>query len=159
MTADSNTINIAIQHRLNNSRAQTFCLDVNLQLPGKGITAIFGESGSGKTTLLRCLAGLEKMLNGEIHVKGLVWQSGLEIKPVHERRVGYVFQESSLFPHLNVEQNISYGVKRSPVMLSKPNYEKIIELMGLYSLLERFPEQLSGGERQRVAIALSLIHI
>jgi len=58
MTADSNTINIAIQHRLNNSRAQTFCLDVNLQLPGKGITAIFGESGSGKTTLLRCLAGL-----------------------------------------------------------------------------------------------------
>jgi len=157
MTADSNTINIAIQHRLNKSRVQKFCLDVNLQLPGKGITAIFGESGSGKTTLLRCLAGLEKMLDGEIHVKGLVWQSGSKIKPIHERRVGYVFQESSLFPHLSVEQNIDYGVKRSPVMLSKPNYEKIIELMGLYSLLERFPEQLSGGERQRVAIARALL--
>ncbi|MDG2249577.1 MAG: molybdenum ABC transporter ATP-binding protein [Gammaproteobacteria bacterium] len=157
MTADSNTINIAIQHRPNKSRVQTFCLDLNLQLPGKGITAIFGESGSGKTTLLRCLAGLEKMLGGEIHVKGLVWQSGSKIKPIHERRVGYVFQESSLFPHLSVEQNIDYGVKRSPVMLSKPNYEKIIELMGLYSLLERFPEQLSGGERQRVAIARALL--
>jgi molybdate transport system ATP-binding protein len=157
MTVSSNTIDIAIQHSLRQPGAREFNLDVDLQLPGKGITAVFGESGSGKTTFLRCLAGLEKMVDGKVQVKGQIWQSGEKILPVHERRVGYVFQESSLFPHLNAAQNIDYGIKRTKAEKNQASYKQIIDLMGLSPLLDQYPDQLSGGERQRVAIARALL--
>lgn len=138
-----------------------FCLDVDLQLPAKGVTAIFGPSGCGKTTLLRAIAGLETQVNGELTVNGQVWQDQRQRLAVHKRPIGYVFQEPSLFDHLNVQQNIEFGLKR----LSKAeqqraaetiSLEQAIELLGIGELLQRRPYQLSGGEKQRVAIARAL---
>lgn len=153
----ANQISVAINHKLSERGGRTFNLDVDLDLPAKGITAVFGESGSGKTTLLRCIAGLETSSRGEIRVRGVVWQRETDFIPCHQRRVGYVFQESSLFPHLNVKKNIAFGISRSPSQLDTEHYHEIIELMGLGSLLQQYPDQLSGGERQRAAIARALI--
>ena len=153
----ANQISVAINHKLSERGGRTFNLDVDLDLPAKGITAVFGESGSGKTTLLRCIAGLETSSHGEIRVRGVVWQRETDFIPCHQRRVGYVFQESSLFPHLNVKKNIAFGISRSPSQLDTEHYHEIIELMGLASLLQQYPDQLSGGERQRAAIARALI--
>ena len=153
----ANQISVAINHKLSERGGRTFNLDVDLDLPAKGITAVFGESGSGKTTLLRCIAGLETSSRGEIRVRGVGWQRETDFIPCHQRRVGYVFQESSLFPHLNVKKNIAFGISRSPSQLDTEHYHEIIELMGLASLLQQYPDQLSGGERQRAAIARALI--
>ncbi|NKB33084.1 MAG: molybdenum ABC transporter ATP-binding protein [Pseudomonadales bacterium] len=157
MKEQNQSIDVAINQDLSERGGRLFNLNVDIKLPCKGITAIFGESGSGKTTLLRCLAGLEKETTGEIRVKNVEWLSDSNVVPTHNRRVGFVFQESSLFAHLNVEQNISYGIKRSPVKTSSKTYDQIIELMGLNKLLRQYPDQLSGGERQRVAIARALL--
>src|SRR5687768_9996458 len=88
-----------------------FALDVDLELPGRGVTALFGHSGSGKTTLLRCIAGLERASGGELSVNGAVWQGGNTFMPPHRRPLGYVFQEASLFSHLSVRRNLEYGMK------------------------------------------------
>lgn len=157
MNAETDSIDLKIHHELSQSSNRQFCLDVNLRIPGNGITAVFGESGSGKTTLLRCLAGLEKQLNGEVFVKGVPWHCATASIPIHKRKVGYVFQESSLFPHLNVEDNIRFGIKRSDSRIDQTRFDQIIKLMGLHALLKQFPQQLSGGERQRVAIARVLV--
>ena len=141
-----------------------FKLDVDLQLPGQGITAIFGQSGSGKTTLLRAVAGLEKNQLGRIQIGPHVWQDtqkSIDL-PTWQRPLGYVFQESSLLPHLHVSDNLNYGLKR--VLKSAGNAQSdaakalqtSIELLGIGSLLQRMPHQLSGGERQRVAIARAI---
>lgn len=135
-----------------------FSLDVSLDLPGRGVTAIFGSSGSGKTTLLRCVAGLERTRLGYLKVNDQVWQdhaSGL-FAPVHQRSLGYVFQEASLFAHLNVQRNLDYGVRRVPAAKRRVSLGQAIELLGIGHLLERQPGTLSGGERQRVAIARAL---
>ena len=153
----ANQIRVAINHELSERGGRAFNLEVDLDLPAKGITAVFGESGSGKTTLLRCIAGLETSSRGEIQVRDAVWQSETDVIPPHQRRVGYVFQESSLFPHLNVKKNIAFGISRSPSLLDSQRYDQIIELMGLAPLLQQYPDQLSGGERQRAAIARALI--
>jgi molybdate transport system ATP-binding protein len=132
-----------------------FSLEVALELPGRGVTAIFGQSGSGKTTLLRCIAGLERAESGRLTFKGEVWQDERTFLPVHQRPLGYVFQEASLFPHLTVLGNLRYGLTRSK---NTPEFslEQAVELLGIGHLLERKPERLSGGERQRVAIARAL---
>ena len=91
-----------------------FTLDVELSLPARGITALFGPSGSGKTTLLRCIAGLEHAPGGRLSVKGEVWQHASHFLPTHRRPLAYVFQEASLFAHLNVRQNVDFGLKRVP---------------------------------------------
>lgn len=132
-----------------------FSLDVDLTLPGKGVTAIFGQSGSGKTTLLRCIAGLERARTGFLSFKGEVWQNQSLFLPVHRRPLGYVFQEASLFPHLSVLKNLRYGQSRSKHE-QKVSLEQAVELLGIGHLLERMPERLSGGERQRVGIARAL---
>lgn len=132
-----------------------FSMDVDLTLPGRGVTAIFGRSGSGKTTLLRCIAGLERTRTGFLSFKGEIWQDQSSFLPVHKRPLGYVFQETSLFPHLSVLRNLRYGQSRSK-REHKVSLEQAIELLGIAHLLERMPERLSGGERQRVAIARSL---
>lgn len=132
-----------------------FCLDVDLRLPGGGVTALFGPSGSGKTSLLRCIAGLQRASGGLLTVNGELWQDATHWLPTHRRPLGYVFQEASLFPHLNVQANLRYGLKRS-THAREVDLEQAIELLGIEPLLARKPERLSGGERQRVAIARAL---
>jgi molybdate transport system ATP-binding protein len=134
----------------------SFALDVNLELPGRGVTAVFGHSGSGKTTLLRCMAGLQHAPGGELSVKGAVWQDTRTFVPTHRRPLGYVFQEASLFSHLSVRSNLEYGMKRVPPALRRHGLDASIELLGIGPLLERATDGLSGGERQRVAIARAL---
>lgn len=134
-----------------------FQLQVDEHLPGSGISGIFGHSGSGKTTLLRCISGLEKSDQGYLEVKGEVWQDHNYFVPTHKRRLGYVFQEASLFSHLSVLQNLEYGFKRTPSAQRKVSISEVVQLLALEPLLERFSGQLSGGQRQRVAIARALL--
>jgi len=135
-----------------------FTLDLDLTLPGQGITALFGASGSGKTTALRVLAGLEPSAQGLVCIQGEVWQDSAQgiFKPVHQRALGVVFQEASLFDHLNVQGNVQYGFKRTPTTQRRQNWSDTLELLGITHLLQRWPHELSGGERQRVAIARAL---
>jgi molybdate transport system ATP-binding protein len=137
---------------------QGFTLDVALQLPSRGITALFGPSGSGKTTCLRILAGLEPQARGMVSVAGEVWQNSVQgiFRPVHQRALGYVFQEASLFEHLNVEDNLKYGYQRTPAPLRRHGWDHTLALLGIGHLLKRWPHELSGGERQRVAIGRAL---
>ena len=130
---------IALRHVL---RRRDFKLDVDVKIPARGITGLFGESGSGKTTLLRCIAGLEA---GLTHDR----------RSVHRRGVGYVFQEPQLFPHLDVLGNIEYGMRRSRA--SRVNQQQVVDMLDLSGLLDRKPGGLSGGEAQRVAIASVLL--
>ena len=135
-----------------------FSLDVDLQLPGRGVSALFGASGSGKTTCLRAIAGLEHAPGGYLSVNGDVWQDdsrGLFV-PTHQRPLGYVFQEASLFPHLSIRRNLEYGMLRVPAEARKVSLQHAVEMLGIAPLLERMPDRLSGGEKQRVAIARAL---
>ena len=134
-----------------------FTLDVDLDLPSAGVTALFGPSGSGKTTFLRAMAGLERPATGRLVVDGEVWQDASSFLPVHARPLGYVFQEASLFPHLPVRGNIDYGRRRSHHALAETALDHIVDLLGIGALLSRQPEQLSGGERQRVALARAFV--
>jgi molybdate transport system ATP-binding protein len=130
-----------------------FTLDVDLELPGHGITGVFGASGSGKTSLLRCVAGLEQPLPGVVRIAGETWQDDAAFVPAWKRRVGYVFQDAALFDHLDVRGNLEYARKRSHATAP---IESPIELLGIAALLDRMPSTLSGGERQRVAIARAI---
>jgi molybdate transport system ATP-binding protein len=136
-----------------------FSLDVQLGVPGRGVTALFGHSGSGKTTVLRCVAGLERAPGGFLAINGRVWQDSAKdiFVPTHQRPLGYVFQEASLFPHLSVRQNLDFGRKRVPAAQRKVSFDHALGLLGIENLLERQPASLSGGERQRVAIARALL--
>ncbi|MCX8518018.1 MAG: molybdenum ABC transporter ATP-binding protein [Rhodoferax sp.] len=135
-----------------------FVLDVDLPLPGESITVLFGASGCGKTTLLRCVAGLERAATAYIRIGTQIWQdSALGIfVPTHRRALGYVFQEASLFAHLDVRGNLEYGLRRVRGLPQHTPLDAAVALLGLDALLTRKPEQLSGGERQRVAIARAL---
>lgn len=137
-----------------------FLLDVDLTIPTKGITAIFGQSGSGKTTLLRCIAGLHKAQQGRLIVNNETWQQGALFLPTYKRSVAYVFQEPSLFPHLTAQGNLSYAMKRAREGRKDQNeqlFEQVVTLLGIEPLLQKKPQQLSGGERQRVAIARAIL--
>jgi molybdate transport system ATP-binding protein len=136
-----------------------FSLDIDLVLPGQGITAIFGPSGSGKTTCLRAMAGLEHAPGGLFRIGDDVWQddqNGVFV-PTYQRAIGYVFQEASLFAHLSVRRNIEFGQKRVPAASQRFDLATVADLVGIAGLLERMPHSLSGGERQRVAIARALM--
>ena len=135
-----------------------FVLDCALQLPSSGITAIHGDSGSGKTTLLRSVAGLQRA-SGRVVINGEVWQDDERacFLPTCERSVGYVTQESTLFPHLNVRGNLEFGWKRTPPAQRRVRFDDAVAWMGLDSLLMRDISTLSGGEQQRVAIARALL--
>ncbi|MFM2480389.1 molybdenum ABC transporter ATP-binding protein [Celerinatantimonas sp. YJH-8] len=136
-----------------------FQLKVDEQLPGRGITALFGVSGSGKTTVLRALAGLERLPESYCQLGDLLWQdeSTNRFVPTHKRAIGYVFQEASLFEHLNVRQNLEFGWRRIPESERRVELHEICELLGIGDKLNRQPGSLSGGERQRVAIARALL--
>ena len=136
-----------------------FVLDVELQVPASGVTALFGPSGSGKTTLLRCIAGLARAPDGFVTFEGESWQDEARraFVPPHRRACGYVFQEASLFPHLSVLRNLEYGQNRVPAAERRLAFDQTVELLGVAPLLDRNTEKLSGGERQRVAIARALL--
>jgi molybdate transport system ATP-binding protein len=135
-----------------------FALQADMKFPARGITGLFGPSGSGKSTLLRCIAGLERTAGGLLRVHDEVWQDGAKFLPVHRRRLGYVFQEASLFPHLSVRRNLEYGWQRIPAAERKVQLEQVVEWLGLSKLIARKdPSTLSGGERQRVAVGRALL--
>lgn len=132
-----------------------FCLELNLNIPARGVTAIFGRSGAGKSSLINLIAGLSTPQAGTIRLNGRVLfdsQTGINLPP-EKRNIGYVFQEHRLFPHYSVEKNLTYGCKR----LNSAKFLQIIELLGIQSLLKRYPNHLSGGEKQRVAIGRALL--
>ena len=146
------------QIRLKLPRAQ-FDVDVDLQLSGKGITVLFGASGSGKTSILRCVAGLEHAASGFVRIGDAVWQDdeqGLFV-PTWRRPLGYVFQEASLFEHMDVQRNLEYGLRRTAQSADRNTLDEAVDLLGIRALLKRRPQALSGGERQRVAIARALV--
>lgn len=138
---------------------QAFKLDVDLELPARGITALYGPSGCGKTSLLRALAGLDHYPQGFLAVGENIWQDQDRFLPTHQRPLAYVFQEPSLFSHLSVRANLEYASKRAspPEIPGKQiAITQVIALLGIEKLLDRRPHNLSGGEQQRVAIARAL---
>lgn len=153
MTSTTATLALRVQHAFTG-----FSLDVDLKLPGRGVTVLFGHSGSGKTTLLRCVAGLERAATAHIALNGDCWQdeSG-HFTPTWARAIGYVFQEASLFPHLDVWRNLAFGMKRAGGAVNDADIRAMAARFGIEALLSRMPEKLSGGERQRVAIARALL--
>jgi molybdate transport system ATP-binding protein len=136
-----------------------FDLAVDIDLPARGATALFGASGSGKTTCLRCIAGLEQGATGRVALDGEVWfdsASGIAV-PVHRRPIGYVFQDARLFEHLSVRRNLEFGYARVPKAQRKIELDDVVPRLGIGALLDRRPRHLSGGEKQRVAIARALL--
>jgi molybdate transport system ATP-binding protein len=133
-------------------------LKVQFQAAG-GATALFGPSGAGKTSLVNMIAGLLAPDRGCITLNGtILFASAKRISvPPHRRRIGYVFQEGRLFPHLNVRQNLDYGRRMSGRSRDGAEFERIVALLGITHLLVRRPRMLSGGERQRVAIGRALL--
>ena len=136
-----------------------FSLEADLRLPGKGVIGLFGPSGCGKTTLLRCIAGLQPNVRGRLVVNGECWQDDAHgyYLPTHRRPLGFVFQETNLFSHLNVRRNLAFGMNRVAQSQRRVEWDRAIELLGIGHLLERTPGRLSGGERQRVGIARALL--
>lgn len=137
----------------------SFSLDVQFKIPATGSTAFFGRSGSGKTTLLRWIAGFIKSPHAYLKINDEVWvDSQYNIfTPPHLRSVGYVFQENNLFPHLSVEKNLAYAIKRRPTLINEMEYNLVTKKLGIHFLLKKNPDALSGGERQRVALARALL--
>ena len=146
------TLQVALQHRF-----PGFVLEVDFAAPS-GVTAIFGRSGSGKTTVINAVAGLLRPNRGKVTAGGVVLletEAGVNLPP-HRRRIGYVFQDARLFPHLTVRQNLLYGRWFAPGTTG-PDFDRIVELLGIAPLISRRPGALSGGEKQRVAIGRAIL--
>lgn len=135
-----------------------FKLDAQLQA-GQGATVIYGRSGSGKTSLINAIAGLSSPQSGRITLdEQVLFDAALGINvPVHLRRIGYVFQDARLFPHLNVADNLDFGTRYADASLGKNHRKTVIEMLGIGALMQRRPGALSGGEKQRVALGRALL--
>lgn len=159
MSTKKAVLSAALHHRFASiTSANTFELDVKINIPLNGITAIFGKSGSGKTSLLRCIAGLETHAKGDITFSNNIWLSKSKYTKPEERNIALVFQEGALFTHLNVRKNLAFSIKRARQNTSSVvTLESVCSLLNLNHLLESKTSQLSGGERQRVAIARALL--
>jgi molybdate transport system ATP-binding protein len=147
------TLAIDIKHRLGG-----FALDVQFET-GRGLVALFGRSGSGKTSVINIIAGLTTPDEGRVAIGGTTLfdtRSGVNV-PRHSRRIGYVFQEGRLFPHLTVRQNLLYGRWFADQGEQGDDLDRVIDLLGIGNLLQRRPGRLSGGEKQRVAIGRALL--
>ncbi|WP_353473356.1 molybdenum ABC transporter ATP-binding protein [Salipiger sp. H15] len=147
------TLSVDLRHRFGG-----FDLDARFEAPA-GITVLFGRSGSGKTTIVNAVAGLLRPDAGRIAAEELVLldtERGLWLPP-HRRRIGYIFQEGRLFPHLSVRQNLRYGAWFSPSRAAAADFGRVVEMLGIGPLLDRRPGALSGGEKQRVAIGRALL--
>ncbi len=141
------------------ARQGDFALELKFACETTGIVAIFGRSGAGKTSLVNMLAGLLRPARGRIAVNGgVVFDSsqGIDLPP-ERRRLGYVFQEGRLFPHLSVRRNLTYGYARAPAAERHIGFDQVVDLLGLEALLGRRPGDLSGGEKQRVALGRALL--
>lgn len=136
-------------------RQGDFSLDIALDVPSRGVTALFGASGSGKTTLLRLIAGLDRPDSGEVRLgeRVLTDTARRQHLPVHRRGLGVVFQEARLFPHYRVRGNLTYGMPRGV----SGHFDDLVALLGIAHLLDRMPGTLSGGEARRVAIGRALL--
>jgi molybdate transport system ATP-binding protein len=147
-------LEVDIEHRL-----ADFALDIHFRA-GRGLTALFGRSGAGKTSVVNAIAGLLRPRRGRIVMDGSVLldtERGICV-PTHRRRVGYVFQEGRLFPHLTVRQNLLFGRWFAPARERRAgSLDDIVDLLGIAALLDRRPGRLSGGEKQRVAIGRALL--
>src|SRR5882672_2593593 len=154
VSADRDNVSLQLRKRL----GKDFELDVSVSLP-QGITILFGPSGAGKTTLLDCIAGLTRPDAGRIAIAGnALFDSSLGINvPPQRRRVGYVFQDLALFPHLSVEGNVEYGLSSLQAQERRRRSAAILESFRITHLRARRPGQISGGERQRVALARALV--
>lgn len=130
-------------------------LVIDQKIPAQGITAVFGVSGAGKTSLINAISGLTRPQQGIIRLNDrLLCDAARNIHlPPEQRRVGYVFQDARLFPHYRVRGNLQYGMAKS----MRPQFDKLVALLGIEALLQRFPWSLSGGEKQRVAIGRALL--
>ena len=148
------TLDIRIRHRF-----PGFALDLAFAAAETGVTALFGPSGAGKTSTINAIAGLFTPDEGRIAIGGetlLDTASGIDL-PARARRVGYVFQEARLFPHLSVAANLDFGAKRTPAPLPPNERQRIVDMLGIEHLANRRPRNLSGGERQRVSLGRALI--
>lgn len=136
-----------------------FVIDVRFGSPD-GVTALFGKSGAGKTSIVQALAGLMTPDSGRIEIDGeTLYDSagGIDVPP-EDRRIGYVFQDARLFPHMNVRRNLEYGTRRNrPTATGNPSFADVVDVLDIGDLLARQPHRLSGGERQRVAIGRALL--
>lgn len=140
------------------ARGTGFTLTAQFNAPGTGVTALFGRSGSGKTTIIQMVAGSVRPGQGHIRVGGETFfdsSRGIDL-PIEKRRVGYVFQDARLFPHLTVDSNLRYGQRRAK-HTHAIGFDAVVEMLGIGHLLKRRPHTLSGGERQRVAIGRALL--
>lgn len=147
------TVAVDITHRLG-----AFILEARFESAGR-LTALFGPSGSGKTSLVNLIGGLRRPDRGRIAAEGRVFVDTAQklFVPAHKRRIGYVFQEPRLFPHMSVHANLLYGRWFTPSAERYENLDRVVDLLGIEHLLERRPSHLSGGEKQRVAIGRALL--
>ncbi len=141
----------AIWHR------KDFTLDFHGELPLQGVTALFGRSGCGKTSLLRIIAGLDKVPGATVSFMDQVWQAERSFVPTEQRRIGLVFQEHSLLPHLSAEDNLLFGYKRTPAAERRLQPGEVIDMLDIGKLLSRSIDQLSGGQRQRISLGRALL--
>jgi molybdate transport system ATP-binding protein len=140
-------------------RRGSFLLEARFRIERPGITALFGPSGAGKTSLIHAVAGLAKTERGTIALNGrtvLDTEARIDV-PSRSRRVGYVFQDARLFPHMNVERNLLFGWRRALAQATSSDIAQVVDMLGLDPLRARNPRTLSGGERQRVAIGRALL--
>lgn len=143
-------LNVQLKKRLSH-----FLLDVSFQVENE-IFVLVGPSGSGKTTILNAVAGLTQIDDGSITLNGQTyWSTGKKPLPPQRRNVGYLFQDYALFPHMTVEKNIGYGVKKSD-QKAAGLIQEMIQVLGIEHLKQKYPHQISGGEKQRVALARAL---
>lgn len=147
-------LDVSIRQTLGN-----FTLDVAFASEARGVTALFGRSGSGKTSVINAIAGLARPDEGRIRIGDTVYfDSAARVDvPVEKRRIGYVFQDSRLFPHMTVRSNLEFGLRRVPAAERRIGLDSVVDLLGLAHLLERRPRGLSGGEKQRVALGRALL--
>jgi molybdate transport system ATP-binding protein len=148
------TLSVALRHSF-----PGFALDVAFDAPTPGVTVLFGPSGCGKSTVLAAIAGLLRPNEGRVALDATVLLDtvhGVAV-PAERRRCAVVFQESRLFPHLSVESNLRFVLRRAPKAAAGPSFTDIVGLLGIAHLLDRRPAALSGGERQRVALGRALL--
>lgn len=148
------TIEVAVRHRF-----KSFELDAAFRIAKPGVTALFGPSGAGKTTIANAVAGLFRPQDGRIAVDDRVLfdrASRIDVPP-RLRRIGTVFQEARLFPHMSVETNLRFGWRRAAARATEDEFARIVDMLGLAHLLSRKPAKLSGGEKGRVALGRALL--
>jgi iron(III) transport system ATP-binding protein len=140
------------------SQKEQTLIEINLDLPYGDIGCIMGESGSGKTTLLKAIAGFENIDHGEITLNDKVISSVIVQTPIENRRIGFVFQDNSLFPHLSVKENIAFGPKFGKPSEKALPVDELISMLELETISNQLPSAISGGQQQRTALARAIVN-